>query len=55
MDKIKAVMEELAGQEPVRVILSKPKVKSNECKKVDIHRYRDFSGRTPGWKTDVSR
>lgn len=42
MDKIKAAMGELAGQEPVRVILSKPKVKSNECKKVDIHRYRDF-------------
>ena len=42
MDKIKAAMEELAGQEPVRVILSKPKMKSNECKKVDIHRYRDF-------------
>lgn len=42
MDKIKAAMEELTGQEPVRVILSKPKMKSNDCKKVDIHRYRDF-------------
>lgn len=42
MKELSAYIESLMQEHPVRVIVSKPAQKSNECKKVDIHRYTKF-------------
>lgn len=38
MSQLQEILEALTAAEPVRVILSKPKQKSQPCRKVDIHR-----------------